>query len=899
MSDSPFGPSEQELVELGFTADAGDVESMLKGLRDDLGEVQDVVDRINTGAESAASAFVDGWSQVIAMAKEGNQNLITFNEMLGQTAQLVGQIKDSGINELGGVGAAQPGFGALHAGYGAEGGLIGPAEDTGDDGSGGSLYGVARGFRAGAGIGRLAGLGPETTAGFTGAADIIYLQQGFQKLSEILPALNDQIQKAGEGLPVVGGLFEQFGGGLSSLALVAVPAAAALALIVAGIAAIEAEVKKDEATLKNVISAQETYYDTVANGTTASVQAEIDKEQAIRDGQKKTLDQLQGQYKDLQEQQALAAAHGDLVNAAAIGANMKLLGDQIQAIQPQVDGSTSKLNALEQALQGLAANDAAEAARQAADEMVKQTATYAADDKLTTDAIKQKIEVLSQDAESQRAAANMIEATNDALDKNSTQYQDNIKAIDAHRTAAANDEAEIQHLTQTSTVLAQQRDAEKQRTDDLKKAIDDYIKDMDQQQKIQDQINTDQQKWAQQAADTIAARNEQASQQTIDFYVNRAQQINDFNAQEAEAEQTYQEQRLEKTQAFQDSIAQIEDNAANQQAKDIQNYQVQQAQAAQAFANKIRDINDQAHESELQDAANLDARKLAQDIEKAAQATNKATEQYNQERQQRQQEEERKLTELAQNENREIAQRTAAFQRQLALDDQHEEERKEKAEEKFKEQQLKEDQHFAQQMKRQMDQWDKQDKATADQHAQELALLKQHLAEITNAQTDAWNRILRNTNLDMNALDNIILGNIQNMQTAAQNIFNQVQQAQGSGSGTGGIPSSTSTSSSSNNLPFFGGLFAEGGTVPGVPSEERLIMAGENGPELLRVPGSTQVYNNQQTNQVLGGRSANITNHFHLYDVGKRSDAEIIALSEQGVSSAFDKMLAELEGKQL
>lgn len=913
MSENPFAgdAANDILAQLRLEIDAADANEQVASVDDKLQEVGTTVDKINAQADSLASTFKAAQDQIIQSLTASNDQLGTFNDQLNQTEQTMTRLQ--AFRE--GVGPGAPaGFFPQPPPETEQ-----PTTDQILNGVGGEdiggLYGVARGLRAGAGIGRIAGASSASTAGLSGAADVIYLEQAFSKLEDILPNINAALTPVIEQIPL-------FGEGL-----VALPFGAILTTVLALAGPLLAVADILQRIEQNAAAAKESADQQITNDqqkndfekqTSAELQAGAAKTKDdytsliassndVYNGIKQAISQLPDMTPDVANKilegltatdtsgkrkpdfSALESFYGTALNSTttpAIEEAASKLADMTNKLKENVQTQFNYADALQS--DTVKTNDAAEALRkhlETQDQLAKQ---FAADDTMTTAQIQKHADESAAQINTIEANIKALQDENATRDLSQTEIQKNNDAIQTYQNQLSLLVPEYEHLTSTSLALAQTRDQEKLTTEDLKKSVDEYVKDLKEADTVQQTINNDLAKWAQ----DDQALQVQRQQQTLD-------QTTAFNQQEADTEEQYQEQRLGKTQAFADSIEQIQDKAATQQAKDIVDNQVQQLQALQNYNAKIADINSQAQLSELDAAQNLDARKLVQDQEKQQDQINKATQQYNLESERRKEAEDRKLADLAASENKEIAQKTEAFQRQLAADDQKDEERQERDKQRFDAQQL-----------RQQEQWKKEDDARDLQRQQELTALDQHLTNVQNAQQQAWDQILKDTTVSTSTLTNIVNTAMQNMTTAAQQMLANLQSYAAAPQGMTTNPYGPVTT---NNAPTlgpspdlstyfgenFGGLFAEGGTVPGMSAEDRYIIAGDKGAELLKVPGGTQVYNNQQTSQILGGRSVQMTNHFTLNDVGKRSDAEIIALAEQGVVSALDKALAELEGKQL
>lgn len=436
---------DQSVSGLGRLQDATDANlQALAGLRaqalqwlQDLNNVtsaeQQLLD-IHNEISNAEQALADGFNSASSAAEQTAQAITNTDDVLKQYMADVAQASQEQA-DLSGAGA----FGAGGAG--------------GDDG--GSLYGVARGLRAGAGIGRIAGVGGATTTAFTGAADILYLQQAFDKLGDVIPSVGKALDGMGSQLIDAVPAFGAIGVGASGMVAALAPIAAVMAAAAAGVALFNEEVKAGKAALDEAISHTDAFYKAIQEGTSASLGAELAKLNDQKSAQQEELALDQANYD--RQHKALTAQEDDLdliaLEHSALADNINKLKAEIPTTQGQMEGLSDAIKSA-----GVAANDAAEAARKEAANHIQQQQQLDADDKASVKSDQDRVQALYQQIDAQQGSIAVIQNTNANLDKQGEQYLKNQQAIEAYNAEITKEQDEITHITSISEVYAQKRE---------------------------------------------------------------------------------------------------------------------------------------------------------------------------------------------------------------------------------------------------------------------------------------------------------------------------------------------------------------------------------------------------------------------------------------------------------
>lgn len=430
-------------------------------------------------AQSSAEAM-DEWNQQV---KDANLQPLEFslNEVISlfnaeaQAAKEAAQATKDSMADL------NPSELDFAMGGGGAGGDTGEG-DGGGAGGGGSLYGVARGLRAGAGIGRIAGAGGATTTALTGAADLLYLEQAGSKLSEII---------AGMGIS-----FET----LFTAAAPIVVAIGAIAFIMQDLTEKAKEATKEAKAFGEAL--KEAVPTAVGGSVTGIQQAEAKaaqdaivqqatKEAELNDIRRqaaKANTEIGTAISKLSDDQIL---HSGLLQKT-YAENFKSIDAATQAAQKDTD--VENYLAQSQRDQATAANTAAEAARNYAQAHIAQAAQFASDDKASYQADQGKVDDLHSSVQSINESIAAIQKTNGDPNLAPEQLQKNKEAIAALTAERAREEDEIKHLIDVSEPYAQKRDAMAAADVQYLKQIDDglaQVKQATADAKLSSQANAD------------------------------------------------------------------------------------------------------------------------------------------------------------------------------------------------------------------------------------------------------------------------------------------------------------------------------------------------------------------------------------------------------------------------
>lgn len=486
----------------------------------------------------------------------------------------------------------------------------------GDDGSGGGAggYGVARGLRAGAGIGRIAGLGSGSTQVFSGAADIIYLEQAFTKLGDTLPAILAPL--------------DSFIAALEPFAPELLAIAAGIAVYDVALQEQERELKKGTEALQEAITAQDQYLKDSAALTTK--EAENKRANSERDA---TGDQAIMADRARQIREQLGAGLGDMSNelrnkiideakkvqAGTSGADL----DQYSAAIKGVTGLGTILDDYDKAKKAateagdsvnfytdginknaFAANDAAEAARKAATENTDQQKRFEAYDAATAKSDQQKVENLYSTIDSQQKNIALIEASNSGLDKNSEEYLKNKQAIENYQDQIKQETEDIQHLTEVSIPAAEKTQALTDADKQYLQLIDDTLaqtKRRADDEALTSQANADKTAKLREDRDTTQASIDALTQHSIvtDADQKKLDQLTahlqDLDTEIGDLNQAFDPAKIREAadaiQKANDAYDKAVQSAQNAAATAIGNAQTQERQAEQQYTEgSIQDV---------------------------------------------------------------------------------------------------------------------------------------------------------------------------------------------------------------------------------------------------------------------------------------------------------------------
>lgn len=468
-------------------------------------------------------------------------------------------------------------------------------DDTGDDGSGGSIS--ARGIGA---LGMLA-----RQAGAGGVGDVLRTVAELQRAQTVFSSLGESIGPAVEGL---GGLTELFP-----------PLAIAVGAVAAGVIAFNAAEQQHKTEIDNEIAQTDAYYKVIETGTTKSIELELQKQQIVLKGYQDELAAIQAKI-NLEKQSPEArlpdAAGNALVNTIPGGGIVNLLtgvgttvGDKLNPamgdLQKRSDELTKQITDTQNAIKGetdalgssqVAANDAAQAEKQLQDARGK------AADQAIADATK--YEQLLQTGTSKGIESRLGDIN---VERSAIFDQLNQGGLDTTKVKELNDQLahlsdEENKLTNDILPAVQAREAEDKATKDATKAFDEFTRSMNELGKVSAEITRMQQD-----------RNAQVAREQAD---------DRRNAERATVEADYQRRidaakREEAEQAERDKVAQADAQAQvkynDDKAKIDANFFDSQLKAYQNYIDTEKQATDRANLQRLQtlEKAQLDLKNLA------------------------------------------------------------------------------------------------------------------------------------------------------------------------------------------------------------------------------------------------------------------------------------------------
>lgn len=486
MSDNPSGDG-SELIDFGINVDQTgfqQTEKLINRLEEELHRLETTV--LGLG-NVTTNEFIQFSDEIDKLSKAVNEPNMQFDVMQGRVEKLAGAFRElspelekivSEYTDLKNVQESTNRVGSFSS-EAPEGGLSG------------SPYGVARGVRGAADIARLAGIDQAVTSGLVGGADVLYVVQGLDQLEKVFGPLNQSLEASGGLIPPITNGLVGLGIPMAGLLTTVAPMAAAVALIVVEFNNLQRTIEAGTAAIENADKQLVEHFKLAADGTTEEITKKREAAQADADAYKNTIginrDELNRQIEaagrnaglsdgNISSLQALAQnqanapdkqASEDFLNQWKIagldlGAAYTPINTLIQATQKlEIEAGKAQINvdAASSALgtASVAANDAAIASRAFAETGIDIAKQYAADDKLTAEAAKERIAALELDAESRRKAIEQIKLGDQASGLSAEQHRLNAEAIQQHTVAIINDTDEIAHINQESMPLIQWR----------------------------------------------------------------------------------------------------------------------------------------------------------------------------------------------------------------------------------------------------------------------------------------------------------------------------------------------------------------------------------------------------------------------------------------------------------
>jgi hypothetical protein len=485
VSDNPQG-GDNELLNLSVGMDTAPAQAQFDAFIAHIESRQaEALEALGKG-DDAAYQFVNDLQEIKEAAFKGGEGIADLRKEVEYVTE--------SFEKMHAVAAAGPDINQLALGYGVKGGVIGPAEATEEDAPGlGSSYALGRGARA---IGQLTG---NQTAG-NAVADVLYIRQAFDQLQEALGSMNATVT-ASPGLigGVASGLAEM-GLPMAGLVTLGLPVAAALGGVAYELNEVKRIADEGHKALETADQQLLEFYKLIESGTSAQIRTQLAGQEDLKAGLDKTIannkDILNQQIEDAGKRAGLSdekiaqyqseAAQGKTTNLIAnlpVDASPAIvdLTNQTKALSDQSNLAATNITNYRNALgaTSVAANDAAEAARQQADDFVKRTQQFAADDRLSSDAAKEKIALLAKDKEAQETVIAGLYKANEAEGISEEQRRKNIEAINEHAKQLLDDTLELKHLTDESVYIIQAREAEADAIKKTKEALDDLYKAQD------------------------------------------------------------------------------------------------------------------------------------------------------------------------------------------------------------------------------------------------------------------------------------------------------------------------------------------------------------------------------------------------------------------------------------
>lgn len=730
MSDNP---NENDLLNLNVNVEAGSLETLpglLQTVQQSVGQLDQALSGIGTNTALA--------QQLNAIATSAQQSTQALSQET-QQIQGVGQAASAAAAQIEELAAAQQSAsGGIGSGEFSEGGggSAEAPEAGGGGGSVGSLFGIAHGVRAASGLGRLAGLGNESTAAFTGGADVLYLIQGFRSLQKILPDINSALEATGGLFPALTEGLVALGVPMAGLIAVAAPIVLVLGDVALALRVFDDETKKLTESIGYAARTAQGYRD-ITKGTGTEGFKGIEKQgQTVEDASAEAArlkDYMDDAWHEAVEKWGDAGARIALSRSKDYNDAVeqykkyqqqildagRLVSEGFKAIQ---DGATQAADASEKAAKNIEAlgvsyqkdadehakafDQALEAQKQK-DEIDKQAAQHSiqqADEKAkltaqaedlglhaTVDSIDKLIDKNKDKIKQNEEEIANLNQLRDAAGPLSEVWDVYGKKIDALREENGQLANQTALLTNEELPLAQARAAETAAAKELEKAIkaDEAAatKTANDIQKMADLKD----KFDAETAKIAEDRFIKDSRADSDFALKRSQQQADFQTKQSQEEEDHARERANKIAAFTASISDIENKSHKARIDDIEKFNEENAQKAIEFNRKIQDINSQSHDTILEAASRLDARAVYQEEKKRNQQIEQATQSYEDEKAKRQQALDQKLKDLDDNTKAEEDKRIAAFNTELKQYDDQYATKREREEQAFRLQQQRED----------------------------------------------------------------------------------------------------------------------------------------------------------------------------------------------------------------
>lgn len=424
-------------------------------------------------------------------------------------------------------------------------------------------------------------------------------------------------------------------GGLDAVLAVALPLGVALAVMAAAWNVLQSEVKAANQALEEAKSSIDEYYKAISNGTTESIQkqlndleaqkAEADKKaQDIQNALTNGFSGAQTQFGDLGARLITAAE-----NAGAFGGGVKGLTDDMDAakkksneLQGQIDGLTNALTSNNIALNNFQSNLQKSIAWEIQrDNLIRSSSEKQIDDLIAKNEIEQRVyqEAIDKEIAKEfelRAAGTLTAEAQSNLTIKVNEYKGKLTDLQTQYTdltgvvlsvAEANDklktsiQAEADIATDTAKYLQSLSDVNTKRDDAQAKADDKYLTE--------------------------------ASNRAIDYNTKRANEVTTFNDAITDADNKQAKKQSDGKIKLNDEISAIQTKAddaiaklkTDQSTKEQQisfdlSYKKQEIESNLSdklqsiyvdLANKISDIRSKANQDEIDAAYNLDARKIA------------------------------------------------------------------------------------------------------------------------------------------------------------------------------------------------------------------------------------------------------------------------------------------------
>jgi hypothetical protein len=483
MSDNP------DLISFGIEPD----ESGFQVLNQELSSLQEHIAKLQEQALTALGAGAEPAYDLVKRLDELNtstrSSTANFAELKVQVDGVAASLREAQT-------AMQVGFDysekEIAKGFGAAGGMIGPAE-LGPF-QPGSMFGVGHalsvtGFMTGA-------------PGLKEAGAFVYMEEGLKRVTPLFEQLNNIILETPSVLtPLTSGL-SAMGIPMAGLLTVVVPIAAAIAGIALAFKAFNDGLADVKRALEAALSTQKGYYDFAQTATTEQAQDQMLKLNNQADAARKARDETERALQGLESQTNISRNVG-IALPGAVGDPFRMLTKQLDDNKKAVAEAEAAVGRLTGGLESnaFAANDAAAAALKNAEITGSYEKQIVADQQMTGKQAEQRLKSLQDENQVIADQMNVLQpyiATNAEAKK---KYED-------LNVALTNNNAEIDYLTTAGLDLAKAHDAEaeaakrdEQAVKEVTKAHEEYNKAI---QSAQDQL----------AKQTADARTRESQQET-------------------------------------------------------------------------------------------------------------------------------------------------------------------------------------------------------------------------------------------------------------------------------------------------------------------------------------------------------------------------------------------------